>query len=925
MDKNRWQKIEDIFHEASMLSGAEREAYLVQACAEDADIEADVRDMLASDSEATADAFLSSSILNQDENLEAGERIGPYKILEVLGEGGMGTVYAVEQEGPIKRKAALKIVKAGMDSKRILRRFFLEQKTLARMNHPFIAHAYDAGSTENGRPYFVMEYVEGEPITRFCDRHHYNLEQRLNLFKKVCEGIRHAHQKGCIHRDIKPGNVLVTMIDGAPSPKIIDFGIVRGFGMETLDGEDLQDESMLTLPGMAIGTPDYMSPEQADLSDKDIDTRTDVYALGVLLHELLVGFLPLRVQAFNTSGLSQALNTIRTVKPAKPSECKGLTEAELFRIAELRQTTPSRLKRGLRGDLDWVVLKALEKERDRRYSGAAAFSEDIDRYLNGEPVHAGPPSLAYRVSKFAMRHRAAVTLGLAIPVVAFAALTIGLLEAKRMEREARREAEKTKQALKWMDNLITSPDPLDRGPDLKVVDLLDRFQEQLKEEHSRDPEVDAAVKHSLGASYITLSEFEKAEQFLTDAYETRKANLGTDHPDTLFSYYKLAFLYLEAKQYKKAIPIFEKLIAQNYLLAEDDENLRYVESNYANALMQLNRFEESENVLDKVILARTERLGADSAKTLSAYQQLGTLKLHQGQYKAASSIFKDTWEKRIKVLGADHPFTLKSALNYAYTLATIGKADEGLQTAEDTIQALRKVYGVDHSYTLQSELMLAQIYSANGDPSKAEALTIATSRKIKDRLGERSDLYLSAVNQISALYAGQGNWLAAADTQEELVRVWTEKYSPNHLQTMIVRNNQAYMRFKGGDLEQALSLMAALHRDSLQHFEKGHYIVAVVTGSYCDMLTAKGDYLNAVAQAEETLPSVRETLGELGKPVLDLELTLAAALIELDHREKARDILRPSLERHLQVFGENSSKTKKAKALLASIEVNPGK
>lgn len=333
------------------------------------------------------------------------ERIGPYRILEQIGEGGMGVVYLAQQEHPVRRRVALKIIKLGMDTKEVIGRFEAERQALAMMNHPGIAHVYDAGATEEGRPYFVMEHVPGEPITNYCDRHRLTTKERLELFIPVCQGIHHAHQKAIIHRDVKPSNILVMVQDGKPVPKVIDFGVAKAIEHR------LTERTVFTEQGQLIGTPGYMSPEQAEMTGLNVDTTTDVYSLGVLLYELLVGAPPFDPKSMREAGLDAIQRMIREVDPPKPStRISGLGD-EATTVAQKRRTEPATLERQLRGELDWIILRAMEKDRNRRYTSASEFAADVSRMLNHEPVLASPPSTSYRFKKFVLRHRIAVTAG----------------------------------------------------------------------------------------------------------------------------------------------------------------------------------------------------------------------------------------------------------------------------------------------------------------------------------------------------------------------------------------------------------------------------------------------------------------------------------------------------------------------------------
>ncbi len=401
--------IDEVFFVALERESPEaRAAYLDEVCATDPELRRRVERLL--DAQPKLGSFLDAPAagptltLGQPQAMEGpGTVIGPYKLLEQIGEGGMGVVYMAEQTQPMRRKVALKIIKPGMDTKQVIARFEAERQALALMDHPNIARVLDAGATESGRPYFVMELVKGVPITEYCDQHRLTIPERLDLFMQVCQAVQHAHQKGVIHRDIKPTNVLVTSLDGVPLPRVIDFGIAKA------TGPSLTDKTLFTGFAQLIGTPLYMSPEQAELSAVDVDTRSDIYSLGVLLYELLTGTTPFDQNTFRTAAFDELRRIIREVEPPRPSTRLSTLGATTTTISDNRQTDVRKLNRALRGELDWIVMKALEKVRQRRYETASGLARDVKRYLAGEPVEARPPTTWYRLTKFARRNRLVLT------------------------------------------------------------------------------------------------------------------------------------------------------------------------------------------------------------------------------------------------------------------------------------------------------------------------------------------------------------------------------------------------------------------------------------------------------------------------------------------------------------------------------------
>jgi len=409
------ERQEEIFYEALSIEPGGRDAYLDRTCAGDAGLRAAVGALLSKQPDAerffqegspgmNLAPLVEESVLNAGGNAaaneEIGKRIGPYKLLQKIGEGGCGAVYMAQQEKPLHRRVALKVIKLGMDTRNVIARFEGERQALALMDHPGIANVLDAGATEAGRPFFVMELVRGERITDYCDQNNLDVPQRLDLFIRVCQAIQHAHQKGVIHRDIKPSNILVTMHDGVPVPKVIDFGIAKA-----TDGR-LTDGTAFTAFDQFIGTPAYMSPEQAEMSGLDVDTRSDIYSLGVLLYELLTGKTPFEPKELMASGLDAMRHTLREKEPMFPSTLVGaLDQKDSSTTAGHRHTESRKLVSVLRGDLDWIVMKALEKDRRRRYETAEALALDVRRYLDHEPVAARPPSRLYRMGKLMRRNR----------------------------------------------------------------------------------------------------------------------------------------------------------------------------------------------------------------------------------------------------------------------------------------------------------------------------------------------------------------------------------------------------------------------------------------------------------------------------------------------------------------------------------------
>ncbi|MHC4070622.1 MAG: protein kinase domain-containing protein [Planctomycetota bacterium] len=473
-----------------------------------------------------------ATAFSQDTLEQHGSQIGRYKLLSVLGEGGMGIVYLAEQQEPIRRKVALKVIKPGMDSSRVIARFEAERQALALLDHPNIAHVHDAGTTDAGRPYFVMEYVKGLPITEYCDKHKLTIEERLRLFQQLCDAVQHAHQKGIIHRDIKPSNILVYADREKAIPKIIDFGVAKAIA------QPLTERTVATEDSQLLGTPEYMSPEQADMSNEDIDTRSDIYSLGVLLYVLLTGVLPFDSTTFRKGGIEQIRHIIREEEPKTPSNRLTNLGEEAIRIAKYRCTEVKTLAHCLHKELEWIPLKAMRKERARRYRSASELADDIENYLEGAPLIAGPESTLYRAVKFLHRHKHFVAAVLVIVASLLFAVVVSATmwrwseQSRQKEIATRVEAQAVSDFLR--NNVLASLDPYKvGGRTITIRSVLDIASENVKGKFKDTPLSEAEIRHTLGHAYWSLGLYQQSEQHLSIALDIQRSQLGADHTDTL--------------------------------------------------------------------------------------------------------------------------------------------------------------------------------------------------------------------------------------------------------------------------------------------------------------------------------------------------------------------------------------------------------
>src|SRR5271163_727984 len=582
---------DSIFEKAAGIAGVEeRAAFLDQACSGDAALRKRLEERLAAPESRifqgenfpanTLGAGGGADYTNSGSTLDtatassregAGSLIGPYKLMQPIGAGGMGMVFLAEQQYPVRRQVALKIIKQGMDTEQVIARFEAERQALALMDHPNIAKVLDAGTTDSGRPYFVMELVKGVPITKYCDTNRLTVRERLELFVPVCQAIQHAHQKGIIHRDIKPSNVLVASYDDKAVPKVIDFGIAKA------TGAGLSEQTVYTQLGAVIGTLEYMSPEQAESTSLDIDTRSDIYSLGALLYELLTGSTPMESAEFRKAAYLEILRKIREDEPPSPSTRLNQSKETITTTSEQRKTDPGRLPKLLQGELDWIVMKALEKDRTRRYETANGFARDIERYLSGDPVEAGPPSATYRLKKFANKNRALIGTAVAFAALLILGVVVSTWQAIRARRaekvataerdRADAEAATSKAVTDFLQNSLLSQASAQQqsglnekpDPDVKVRTLLDRAAATIGGKFAGQPLVESNVRGTIGTAYRDLNLLAESEQQYQKAYDMSVKYRGPEDPDTLVALGNLGSLKDSQGKYQEAIKIGEKV------------------------------------------------------------------------------------------------------------------------------------------------------------------------------------------------------------------------------------------------------------------------------------------------------------------------------------------------------------------------------
>jgi tetratricopeptide (TPR) repeat protein len=571
-----------------------------------------------------------------------------------------------------------------------------------------------------------MEYVKGVPINQHCDTHRLDTRQRLELFRQVCEGVQHAHQKAIIHRDLKPTNVLVTEQDGRRLPKIIDFGVAKA------TAQKLTEKTMFTELGVLIGTPEYMSPEQAELTGEDVDTRTDVYSLGVILYELLVGALPFDPKELRSGGLEGIRKKIREEEPHKPSTRLSTLGDQSTESAKSRRVDLPTLQRQLRGDLDWITMRALEKDRSRRYGSPMDLAADIERYLSDQPVLASPPSAMYRATKFVRRHTAGVVAAAAglVVLVAFAGTMV--VQANRIAAErdranaeaerANREAEAKGQVAEFLKDLFTVSDPGEaRGNSITARELLDKGAEKI--EQLEDEVTRAELMATMGFVYYNLGLYPQAEPLLEQGLDIQKGLFGDDHPDTLRSMGNLASLYQDQSRYDEAEPLYRQTLETRKRVLGDDHPRTLTSMNdLANLYENQGRYDEAEPLYLEVLEGRRRVLGDDHPETLISMNGVAMLHEIRGRYDQAEALHLETLEIRKRVLGDDHPDMLSSLNNLALVYNRQGRYDEAEPLYRQTLETAKRVLGDDHVKTLIVMGNLGNLYSKMNRPRDAEAL-----------------------------------------------------------------------------------------------------------------------------------------------------------------------------------------------------------
>ncbi len=870
----------DLFIAALQIEdAAARAAYLDAACAGDAALRQRLEVLLqahAADSflepppaaASTTDAFRPTAEGPPSAPAAAGEssgmRLGPYRLLQQIGTGGMGVVWMAEQQTPLRRLVALKVIKAGMDSAQVIARFEQERQALALMDHPNIARVLDGGTTDSGRPFFVMELVKGTPITKYCDEHRLTPRERLALFVPVCQAVQHAHQKGIIHRDLKPSNVLVAPYDGRPVVKVIDFGVAKATGPR------LTDRTLFTEFGAVIGTLEYMSPEQAELNNQDIDTRSDIYALGVLLYELLTGSTPLERSRLRQAAFAEVLRCIREEEPPRPSQRLSASKDALPVISAQRQTEPARLTKLMRGELDWIVMKALDKDRGRRYETANGLAQDVERYLQDEPVAACPPSAGYWLRKFLRRNRRPVLVAAALLLALLGGIvgttwglvraleaeadtrmalaevagerdraagaerrvltSAGLAESRRKEavkqsglaEERRREAEKQtgvarqekKRAEAVRDYLLAvfhRANPEVDGRRVTVVEVLTLGVERTAVELRDQPLVQADMFAAIGASFTGLGLFKEAAEALERAERILLEHHGKNHPDTLDARVLLANAYLEAGQAAKSVRLNEELLpTARTLRGADHAQVATILNNLGHGYQELGRYLEAVEQFEEALKLNRAQFGPDDYHVLYMVDNLARAYQFANRLGDAVPMFEDVLRRRRALLGDDHPETLRSINSLGYAYLRGGRAAAALPLFEEAVAGRKEKLGPTHPKTLRSMDNLAQSYLQLKRLKEAIPLFEETLEKRTARLSANHPDTLVTKMNLAATYKAAGRIGEAIKLYEQLREQEEATLGPDHPYAQLTLRNLAQALHEAKEFNRAAQVWRAL-------------------------------------------------------------------------------------------------------------------
>ena len=816
-----------------------------------------------------------------------GGRIGHYELYEPLGEGGFARVYRARQHHPVRRDVALKLIKPGMDTRQVLARFELERQALAMMDHPGIAAVYDAGVTDAGRPFFVMELVRGQRIHAYSDTKGLDVKQRVRLFVDVCRAVHHAHTKGILHRDLKPSNILVTEVDGKPVPKVIDFGIAKA------TQERLTDATIVTHERQFLGTPQYMSPEQATSGGADVDTRSDIYSLGAVLYELLTGTSPLDDDRPATSRASSS----------QLEQLRRLTSDRAVTRPSARGADAAR-RRELRGELDWILGSCLEKDRARRYDSAAALADDLQAYLEQRPVAAAPPTLSYRARTFARRNTAVVVLSALVLFTLLAGAIVAARQAfraTRAERLAQRRLQESQAANATLQavneflthDMIGSADPaVARGSELSVRAALDKAAAAVHERFPGQPLVEAAVRHSIAEAYLTLGRSDLALPHAEQMLAQRRRALGNEHPETVVAMNVCAVALQHLGRTEESYDMAKAALdVARRTLGPDHRHTLTSLSNCADAVVGLGRWADAEPLAREAWQRARAALGEEHAKTLTWQNNYGRVLQMLGRSQDAEPIFKDAWERRVRLQGEDHPATLTLLNNYALVIKQQGRLTEAQPLYQRGLALRRRVLGDDHRDTLASLHNYATLLRALGRFAEAQPLVEEGLERRSRTQGEDHPHTLLALATCAENLRSLNRIDESLALQAEALRRRQRVLGHDHPDTLVSMNNYAIGLQAAGRHAEA----EPLHRQVLELRRRAlgedHPHTLASLNNYARVLSDLGRHADAEPYARQALERYRRELGAAHPDTLTIVNNYAVLLVALDRLADAEPLL----------------------------------
>jgi eukaryotic-like serine/threonine-protein kinase len=932
MKSDRWQQIDQILQEALDRDARERAAFLETACAGDRSLLGEVESLIKAHDEARSfiEAPLfedATKIFAERKDVSSKDRlIGPYKIIREIGHGGMGTVFLASRADDQYRKAvAIKLIRRGMDTDSILSRFRHERQILASLDHPNIARLLEGGTTEDGLPYFVMEYIEGQTIDQYCDAHRLVTADRLKLFRTVCSAVHYAHQNLIVHRDIKPTNILVTS-EGAP--KLLDFGIAKLLKPE-MYAETIAPTETMVRPM----TPDYASPEQ--VRGQPITTASDVYSLGVLLYELLTGHRPYRLSG---SHLNEIERVICEQEPEKPSTAISRTvdisSSDVATkitltpesVSKTRDGQPDRLRRKLAGDLDNIVLMAMRKEPLRRYASVEQFSEDIRRHLEGLPVIARKDTFGYRAEKFIQRHKAAVAAAAVIAALVIGFVVITIMQSARIGRErdrAERERDKAASVSTFLVDLFKVSDPSEaKGNVITAREILDKGADKVRQELRDQPEVQATLMDTIGRVYRSLGLYDRAAPLLEEALRLRRAQLGNDHPDVAATMKTIAGVLKDKGDYEASEKIFgevlemrrrqygaehadvavalddlssvyysegkldeaekfnrEGLAMQRKLFGNESVEVAHTLTNLAEVLLQRGDYVSPEPMFREALAIQRKLLGNEDASVGLTLNNLASLFYQRGDYPGAESLMREVLELDRKRLGAEHPTVAYSFNNLGATLKMQGNFEAAEPLEREALAIRRKALGPDHPLVALSLNNLAMTLRSEGDYGAAEPLfreSIAISRK---RFGLDDRNVANPINGLAMMFHYKGDLAAAEPLYREALAMRRKVLSAGHDEIADSMVGLADLMNDKRDGKNAEPLV----REALEMLRKklpaGSWRIADAESVLGASLTAQRRFAEAEPLLVSSYPIIKEKRGER-EPRARRALTRLAALYQ---------------------------------------------